>query len=167
MKLLLAIVVLAVSMQACGGSARFRGQVRDIIPQRAGNFTLAGEIKPMEMPPPDKYRSGAARPTEGANAQYELAGRTRVSLQLVNFASGDDAGVALKKMQDNIESLQSGAKVSESAKTNKAGKATGRRLVVENFQPGIHQIIWNDGSLFYAVSGDDLKLLTEFEQSLP
>lgn len=168
MKIVLTVVVLAAfTAAACSRPAPFRGSVREKFPAQVGNFKLAGEVKPIQIPPPNKYQRGEGRPTEGANAGYNAADGRALKLQVVNYESAAAAAEALKLMQENISELHKDARTVNTARTNGAGRATGRRLTVENFVPQVHQIFWNDASLLYSVSGGDLKSLTEFEQSLP
>ena len=158
--------MLAALMSSCSEPAPFRGSVRDLIPQQVGDFKLKGEIKSVSIAPPDKYQSGALRPTEGMIAQYEAPGRSQLSFQVVNYPSASDAAQALKQTEENVKKLVNGAKLTESQRTGAKQGAT-RKIVVEGIAPGFHEVIWVNGSVIYQVSGDNLKSILEFEQGLP
>ncbi len=167
MKRLFIIVTLAALMLSCGGPAPFRGSVRELVPQQVGEFKLTGEVKAVEVVPPDKNRSGALRPTEGVTARYEAPGAAQLSLQVINYSSAADAEQALKLMQENISKLGNGAKITEGTRTSGEQKTASRKLVIEGVAPGFHQVIWVNNSLLFLASGDNLKALLEFEQGLP
>lgn len=154
-------------ISACNRGPTFHGSVRDLMPAQAGNFKLRGEVKKTEIPPEGKYQEGALHPTEGADAQYESAGGVRLALQVVNYPSAAEAGEAWKQMLSNVEGMKKEAIVEQGEKMGKEGRAVGRRMVVRELTPGVNQVIWTNGSLFYIASGAKLDALLEFEKSLP
>jgi hypothetical protein len=167
MKQLLIIVVLAAFMSSCRGPAPFRGSVRDLVPREVGDFKLKGELKPISIAPPDQYQSGALRPTEGVIAQYEASGGAQLSFQVVNYPSAPDAGQALKQTEENVRKLGNGAKLTEGTRSGGRQGGASRKVVVEGIAPGFDEVLWVNGSVIYQVSGDNLKAILDFEQSLP
>jgi len=165
-KRLLIAVALFAALSACHDPAAFRGSMPDLIPQQVGDFKLAGQATPL-APVAGKDAGDALRPTEGVNARYEAPGRGPIGVQVVNYPSAADAERARKKMQENFENLQKGSQLGRSPKIDKEGKTVGQKLTVTDFAPGIHGVIWTNGSLLYVVTGDDLKAIEELEHGLP
>lgn len=167
MKNLLLMIILVAFLSACSDPAAYRGSVRDLIPQQVGNFKLQGDPKPVGIAPPAKYVSGALRPTEAMVAQYEAPDRSKLSFEVVNYPSAADATRALNQMEENTKKLVSGAQLTESTRTGSKQQAAIRKLVIEGIAPGFDAVLWVNGSVSYQVSGDNLKAVLEFEQSLP
>jgi hypothetical protein len=167
MSRLFVISLLVVCASSCGEPARFRGSVRDLVPKQVGNYRLAGEVKPIDIAPATKYDNNALRLREGVNARYASPDQKYLSLQVINYSSAQDAEEARRRMQENIEKLLTQARITGSSKTNKERRVTGQRMIVQDFSPGIHEIIWTDTSLLYTLAGDNLELLLQFEKDLP
>ncbi|HKP45678.1 MAG TPA: hypothetical protein VJT50_03700 [Pyrinomonadaceae bacterium] len=167
MKQLLIIVTVVALISSCRQPARVSGSIRNLIPQQVGNFKLQGEVKPVDIPPSDKYQSGALRPTEGLMAHYEASGGAQLFMQVINYPSASDAAQALNQMVENVRRSVGGAKVTESTRVDHEQKAPGRKVVVEGFAPGFHAVMWVDSSVFYQVSGKNLDAILEFERNLP
>ncbi|HBB89344.1 MAG TPA: hypothetical protein DC047_17200 [Blastocatellia bacterium] len=165
MKRCLAIIGLMIASLSCSPANRFNGPVSNLFPKEVGRFKLRGEVKAVDVPPPDS--SGALRPTDGAYAQYESTGGDELTMQIVNYNSAADAEEALKKMRENMQNLNSAAKLSQSARSNKAGKNTGDVLILEDTRTAIDQVLWTDGSLLYVISGKGSAAPMEFESNIP
>ena len=165
---LTAALLLLLVLTACGSAPeRFQGSVRDLVPPQAGGFKLKGEVKPVPILPPGQYQKDALRPTEGAVAQYEAPDGSQLALQVVNYPSRDDALASLKAMRENVEKLETGAKVEQSPKRDGNGREVGQRLVVDNGGHGASRVVWTNGSLLYLIAGEKLDSLLEFEKNLP
>lgn len=154
-------------MGSCSEPPPYRGSVRDLVPAQVGNFKLKGELKPAAIGPPEQYKSGALRPTEGVVASYEgseSSASSPLTLQVTNYSSVADAGRVVKQTMENVVSLANGAKIEESPRK---GSASDRRLAVEGISPGYHAVIWTRESVVYQVTGDNLNKVQEFEKSFP
>jgi hypothetical protein len=166
MKWCLAIIGLTIAALSCSTSDRFHGSVAELFPKEVGRFKLHGEVRAVDIPPADS--SGALRPTEGAYARYESTEGNELTMQIINYSSVSDAAEALKTMRLNNEKLNSAAtKVSQSSRSNKAGKRTGEVLILEDPMTAIDQVVWTDGSLLYVISGKGSPTPMEFESNLP
>ena len=137
------------------------------MPQQVGDFKLKGEVKPVDIVPPNQYRGGAGRPIEGAVAQYEASNGTKLKLQVVKYSSASDADESLEQMVENVRNLAREAKVTEGTMTGRKQKSNSRKVVIEHIGPGFHAVMWVDTSLFYQVAGDNLEAALAFEQKLP
>jgi hypothetical protein len=168
MKRLLIMLTLAALVSSCSEPAPVRGLVRGLVPQQVGDFKLKGEIKPIGLAPPDKYKDNALIPTEGVIARYEApAGGTQLALQIVNYPSASAALQSVKQFEANVGRLENGAKLTEGTRPGGKQGGASRKLIIEGIVPGFHQIVWVNESVIYELSGDNLQAVLEFEQNLP
>ncbi len=119
----------------------YRGAVKDILPQKAGDYSL------VQASPLNEIEQELVGPTDGVGAIYNSSNNHTVQHLLASFRSAAEANKELDDALKRYQEAHMNVQVQEIKDAN--GQTVGRKLIVNDGKT--EALNWTDGSLYCTV----------------
>ena len=134
----------------------YRGAVKDILPEQAGDYTLVSTSGLKEI------EQELTNPSDGVGAIYNSSKNHTVQHLLASFASAAEANKELDKALKRYQDAKMNLRIEEVKDTS--GQTVGRRIIVNDRDT--EAMNWTNGSL-YCTAVSYTGYTTEFAKNLP